>query len=408
MKNITVDFAQLDSKEKLEAFLESEVSSGDSVHLKNYHRELMPWAEEAVSKLKSSPDIAVTTETDPENMLRSDFYYDLPEELIAQTPVEPRNASRLMCVDRQSGDITHDHFYNLCKHLKKGDLLVMNDSRVLPARLYGEKEGTGSFIEFLLLEQKGDKLWEILVRPGKKAKPGTRFSFGNGRLKAEILETVEGGNRIAKFECDGNFFTALEDIGQMPLPPYITKKLEDKERYQTVYSHELGSAAAPTAGLHFTNEMLDDLRARGINTAFVTLHVGLGTFRPVKEDEVLKHKMHSEHYHLPKETAELIKKTKAEGGRVIAVGTTSCRTLESVGTFFEDMDEHEGYTDIFIYPGYKFKVIDGLITNFHLPESTLIMLVSAFMGYDNTMNAYKTAVEDKYRFFSFGDAMLIL
>ncbi|MCC8042130.1 MAG: tRNA preQ1(34) S-adenosylmethionine ribosyltransferase-isomerase QueA [Oscillospiraceae bacterium] len=341
-------------------------------------------------------------------MRRSDFFYELPQELIAQTPIEPRNASRLMCLDRTSGNVAHDHFYNLCSHLKKGDLLVMNDSRVLPARLYGEKEGTGSFIEFLLLEQKGDKLWEILVRPGKKAKPSTKFSFGGGRLKAEILETVEGGNRIAKFECEGNFFTALEDVGQMPLPPYITEKLEDKERYQTVYSHELGSAAAPTAGLHFTEEMLDKLRLDGINTAFVTLHVGLGTFRPVKEDKVLDHKMHSEHYYLPKETAELIKKTKAEGGRVIAVGTTSCRTLESVGTFFGDMDEHEGYTDIFIYPGYRFKVIDGLITNFHLPESTLIMLVSAFAGYENTMNAYKIAVEEKYRFFSFGDAMLIL
>ncbi|MGN0665694.1 MAG: tRNA preQ1(34) S-adenosylmethionine ribosyltransferase-isomerase QueA [Huintestinicola sp.] len=341
-------------------------------------------------------------------MTRSDFYYELPEELIAQTPVEPRNSSRLMCIDRESGAVSHDYFYNLCSRLKKGDLLVMNDSRVLPARLYGEKEGTGSFIEFLLLEQKGDKCWEILVRPGKKAKPGTRFSFGGGRLKAEILETVEGGNRIARFECEGNFFTALEDVGQMPLPPYITAKLEDKERYQTVYSHELGSAAAPTAGLHFTKEMLKELEDMGVRLAYVTLHVGLGTFRPVKEDEVNKHKMHSEHYHLPKETAELIRQTKAEGGRVIAVGTTSCRTLESVGTFFGDMDEHDGYTDIFIYPGYKFKVIDGLITNFHLPESTLIMLVSAFMGYDNTMKAYKTAVDERYRFFSFGDAMLIL
>lgn len=341
-------------------------------------------------------------------MLKSEFYYDLPEELIAQTPIEPRNYSRLMKIDRQSGEIEHRHFYNLCDYLKKGDLLVMNDSRVLPARLYGIKEETGACVEFLLLEQKGDKLWEILVRPGKKAKPGARFSFGDGRLKAEIIETVEGGNRIAKFECEGNFFTALEEVGQMPLPPYIKEKLKDKERYQTVYSKELGSAAAPTAGLHFTKEMLAELENMGVKLAYVTLHVGLGTFRPVKEDNVLEHKMHSEHYHLPKETADLIKQTKAEGGRVIAVGTTSCRTLESVGTFFNDMDEHEGYTDIFIYPGYKFKVIDGLITNFHLPESTLIMLVSAFLGYEKTMNAYKIAVEEKYRFFSFGDAMLIV
>ncbi len=341
-------------------------------------------------------------------MLKAEFYYDLPEELIAQTPIEPRNYSRLMKIDRKSGEIEHRHFYNLCDYLKKGDLLVMNDSRVLPARLYGIKEETGACVEFLLLEQKGDKLWEILVRPGKKAKPGARFSFGDGRLKAEIIETVEGGNRIAKFECEGNFFTALEEVGQMPLPPYIKEKLKDKERYQTVYSKELGSAAAPTAGLHFTKEMLAELENMGVKLAYVTLHVGLGTFRPVKEDNVLEHKMHSEHYHLPKETADLIKQTKAEGGRVIAVGTTSCRTLESVGTFFDDMDEHEGYTDIFIYPGYEFKVIDGLITNFHLPESTLIMLVSAFLGYEKTMNAYKIAVDEKYRFFSFGDAMLIV
>jgi len=341
-------------------------------------------------------------------LLKSDFYYDLPEELIAQTPIEPRNASRMMCVDRSSGEITHDHFYNLCRYLKKGDLLVMNDSRVIPARLYGEKEGTGSFIEFLLLEQKGDKLWEIICRPGKKAKTGTRFSFGGGRLRAEVIEVKDDGNRIVQFECEGNFYTALEDVGQMPLPPYITKKLEDRERYQTVYSHELGSAAAPTAGLHFTEEMLDELRAQGIKTAFVTLHVGLGTFRPVKEENVLDHKMHSEHYFLPEETARLINETKAAGGRVIAVGTTTCRTLESVASFYGDISAREGYTDIFIYPGYEFKCIDGLITNFHLPESTLIMLVSAFMGYDNTMNAYHTAVQERYRFFSFGDCMCIL
>lgn len=342
-------------------------------------------------------------------MKKSDFYYNLPESYIAQTPVEPRDHSRLMQIDRSTGSITHRHFYNLCDILKKGDLLVVNDSRVLPARLYGEKEGTGSFIEFLLLEQKGDKLWEIICRPGKKAKPGARFSFGGGRLTAEVVEVKEDGNRIVQFECEGNFYTALEDVGQMPLPPYITEKLEDKERYQTVYSREIGSAAAPTAGLHFTKEMLQKLTDMGVDIAYVTLHVGLGTFRPVKEDNVLEHKMHSEHYSLPEETAEKIRRTKANGGRVIAVGTTSCRTLESVATFNGgEIKADEGYTDIFIYPGYEFKVLDGLVTNFHLPESTLIMLVSAFMGYKETMHAYEVAVEEKYRFFSFGDAMCII
>lgn len=343
-----------------------------------------------------------------QELKKSDFYYELPEELIAQTPLEPRNSSRLMKIDRTSGEICHDHFYNLCRYLKKGDLLVMNDSRVIPARLYGEKIDNQTFIEILLLEQKGDKLWEIICRPGKKAKVGTRFSFGGGRLIAEVKEVKDDGNRIVQFECEGNFFTALEDVGQMPLPPYITAKLEDKERYQTVYSKELGSSAAPTAGLHFTEKMLSELNEMGIKTAFVTLHVGLGTFRPVKEENVLDHKMHSEHYYLPQETADLINETKKNGGRVISVGTTTCRTLESVASFYNDISEHEGYTDIFIYPGYKFKVIDGLITNFHLPESTLIMLVSAFLGYDETMNAYKKAVEEKYRFFSFGDSMFIV
>ena len=312
-------------------------------------------------------------------MKKSDFYYNLPEELIAQTPVTPRDHSRLMVVDRESGAITHRHFYNLCDILQKGDLLVMNDSRVLPARLYGEKVDNGTFIEFLLLEQKGDKLWEIICRPGKKAKIGTKFSFGGGKLLAEVVEVKPDGNRIVQFSCDGNFYTVLDEIGQMPLPPYITKKLEDKERYQTVYSRELGSAAAPTAGLHFTKEMLQALREKGVETAFVTLHVGLGTFRPVKEDDVLQHKMHSEHYHLPQETVDKILQTKQNGGRVIAVGTTSCRTLEAVATEHDGkLVAADGYTDIFIYPGYQFKVLDGLVTNFHLPESTLIMLVSAF------------------------------
>ena len=342
-------------------------------------------------------------------MKKSDFYYNLPEELIAQTPVTPRDHSRLMVVDRESGAITHRHFYNLCDILQKGDLLVMNDSRVLPARLYGEKVDNGTFIEFLLLEQKGDKLWEIICRPGKKAKVGTKFSFGGGKLLAEVVEVKPDGNRIVQFSCDGNFYTVLDEIGHMPLPPYITKKLEDKERYQTVYSRELGSAAAPTAGLHFTKEMLQALQEKGVETAFVTLHVGLGTFRPVKEDDVLQHKMHSEHYHLPQETVDKILQTKQNGGRVIAVGTTSCRTLEAVATEHDGkLVAADGYTDIFIYPGYQFKVLDGLVTNFHLPESTLIMLVSALLGYDKTMHAYDVAVKERYRFFSFGDAMCIL
>lgn len=347
---------------------------------------------------------------DLNNLKKSDFYYDLPQELIAQTPVEPRNSSRMLCLSKESGEVSHDRFYNLCNYLKKGDLLVLNDSRVIPARIYGEKIDNGTFIEFLLLEQKENMVWELICRPGKKAKVGAEFSFGAGRLTARIIEVKEDGNRVAEFSCkDGNIYAALDEIGQMPLPPYITEKLEDKERYQTVYSRELGSAAAPTAGLHFTNEQLSQIKEMGVNIAYVTLHVGLGTFRPVKEDNVLDHKMHSEHYEMPQETADLINETKANGGRVIAVGTTSCRTLESVATFNDGkIVADDRYTSIFIYPGYKFKVLDGLITNFHLPESTLIMLVSAFAGYENTMNAYKTAVEEKYRFFSFGDSMLIL
>lgn len=342
------------------------------------------------------------------DLKKSDFYYDLPEELIAQTPIEPRNHSRLMVVDRKSGEITHDRFYNLCNYLEKGDTIVINDSRVLPARIYGERESNGSFIEFLLLEQREQNVWEILCRPGKKAKVGTRFTFGGGKLTAEILEVLEDGNRIARFFCEGSLYAVLDEIGQMPLPPYITKKLENKERYQTVYSNETGSAAAPTAGLHFTLEQLDELEKMGVNIARVTLHVGLGTFRPVKEEHVLEHKMHSEFYVLPEATAEIINQTKAAGKRVIAVGTTSCRTLESVATKYGKIQADEGSTDIFIYPGYQFKCIDGLVTNFHLPESTLIMLVSAFAGYEKTMEAYKTAVGERYRFFSFGDSSLFI
>lgn len=342
-------------------------------------------------------------------MKTSDFYYDLPQELIAQTPVEPRDHSRLMVLDRKNGSLSHLHFYDVLHLLNPGDLLVVNNSRVLPARLYGTKEDTGVAMELLLLEQKEQLLWECLVKPGRRCKEGAKFVFGNGLLHGVVERVQEDGNRLIRFSCEKDFFSTLDQIGQMPLPPYITEKLQDKERYQTVYSKELGSAAAPTAGLHFTAELMDKLRGKGVSIAEVTLHVGLGTFRPVKADDINNHKMHSEHYFLPQETADLIRKTKENGGRVIAVGTTSCRTLESVATFCNGaIEECEGYTDIFIYPGYQFKVLDGLITNFHLPESTLIMLVSAFAGYDHTMAAYQAAVADRYRFFSFGDAMLVI
>lgn len=340
-------------------------------------------------------------------MRTSDFHYELPKELIAQSPLEPRDSSRLLVLGRSSGEIEHKHFYDIIDYLNKGDLLVCNDSRVLPARIFGIKQPTGARVEFLLLRQLENRSWECLCKPGKKALKNTEFIFGNGDMKAKIKEVKEDGNRVVEFECDDNFFSTLDKIGNMPLPPYITEELKDKERYQTVYSNELGSAAAPTAGLHFTPELMKKIRQKGVNIAYVTLHVGLGTFRPVKVDDVTKHKMHSEHYEIPKITADLINETKKNKGRVIAVGTTSCRTLESVAAMCGKIKPCEGFTDIFIYPGYEFKVLDGLITNFHLPESTLIMLVAAFCGYDNVMNAYKVAVNEKYRFFSFGDAMFI-
>ena len=340
-------------------------------------------------------------------MKTSDFYYDLPEELIAQTPVEPRDSSRLLIMDKETGELQHKHFYDIIDFLNEGDCLILNDSRVLPARIYGVKEETGANVEFLLLKHIENKRWECLAKPGKKAKIGTKFIFGDGLMTCTVADVTDDGNRIVDFECQDNFYEDLDKLGQMPLPPYIHEKLKDKERYQTVYSRELGSAAAPTAGLHFTNELLEKVKAKGVKIGFVTLHVGLGTFRPVKVDDVTKHRMHSEHYDLPQETADLINETKKNGGCVISVGTTSCRTLESVAKKEGCIKASEGWTDIFIYPGFEFKVLDGLITNFHLPESTLIMLVSAFAGYDNVMNAYNTAVKEKYRFFSFGDAMFI-
>ncbi|WP_010292969.1 tRNA preQ1(34) S-adenosylmethionine ribosyltransferase-isomerase QueA [Clostridium senegalense] len=336
-----------------------------------------------------------------------DFYFDLPEELIAQVPLDKRDESRLMLVDKNTGELEHRTFKDIIDFLDEGDCLVLNDTRVMPARLYGHKEETGAKMEFLLLRRLEKDVWETLVKPGKRAKVGNRFEFGEGKLKAEVIEVLENGNRKVRFEYEGIFEEVLDALGEMPLPPYITEKLEDKERYQTVYSREVGSAAAPTAGLHFTEELLEKLKEKGVNIAFVTLHVGLGTFRPVKTEKVEEHEMHSEYYYLNKENADTINAAKDKGKRVIAVGTTSNRTLESIADESGRVKEQSGYTSIFIYPGYKFKIVDALITNFHLPESTLIMLISAFSTRDIVMNAYKEAVQERYRFFSFGDAMFL-
>lgn len=341
-------------------------------------------------------------------MKTSDFYYDLPEELIAQDPLEDRTASRLLVLDRKTGAVKHKIFSDVIDYLNKGDCLVINNTRVIPARLIGEKEGTGGKVEVLLLKRRANDVWETLVKPGKKLKPGAKITFGDGRLRAEVLEVVEEGNRLVKFYYEGIFEEILDSLGEMPLPPYITHKLEDKEMYQTVYAKFDGSAAAPTAGLHFTKELLNKIEEKGIKIASITLHVGLGTFRPVKVDDVNNHHMHTEWYEVNAEAAEIINETKRNGGRVICVGTTSCRTIESVADENGYMKAKTGETDIFIYPGYKFKVMDGLITNFHLPESTLVMLVSAFAGKENVLSAYETAVKERYRFFSFGDAMILI
>ena len=340
-------------------------------------------------------------------MKTSDFYYDLPQELIAQTPPDRRDASRLMVLDKSTGAVEHKHFYDLPSLLRPGDCLVLNDSRVLPARLLGHREPGGGAAEVLLLNDKGDKTWECLVRPGKKMKPGTRLSFGDGLLTAEVTETLEGGNRLVRFHYEGIFLELLEQLGKMPLPPYIKAELQDPERYQTVYSRAVGSAAAPTAGLHFTKELLEQIQSMGVSLAYVTLHVGLGTFRPVKEEEITDHEMHSEYCMISREAAETINETRRKGGRVICVGTTSCRTIESWAAEDGTLKESAGWTNIYIYPGYRFKVLDALVTNFHLPESTLVMLVSALAGREHILAAYEEAVREKYRFFSFGDAMFI-
>ena len=340
-------------------------------------------------------------------MTTKDFYYDLPPELIAQTPLTDRTASRLLVVNKKTGKLAHKHFYDIVDYLNPGDCLVMNNTRVIPARLYGSKEKSGGKIEFLLLKRIGIDTWEVILKPGKKAKPGSRFEFGVGLLHAEVLSVAEDGKRIVKFEYDGIWEELLDKLGEMPLPPYIKEKLTDKERYQTVYSKIEGSAAAPTAGLHFTKELLEKIKANGVKLAYLTLHVGLGTFRPVSAERIEDHIMHTEYYEISAETAEIINSCRKNGGRIIAVGTTSVRTLETVADDAGKVKSASGETNIFIYPGYKFKIVDCIITNFHLPESTLMMLVSAFAGKENIFNAYETAVKEKYRFFSFGDAMYL-
>ncbi len=339
-------------------------------------------------------------------MKTSDFYYDLPPELIAQTPLERRDQSRLMVLDRNTGAVSHEHFYDLPAHLRPGDCLVLNNSRVLPARLIGRRE-SGGVSEVLLLTDKGDNLWECLVRPGKKLRTGAKLRFGEGELTAEIEQVLPDGNRLVRFHYEGIFLEVLEKLGRMPLPPYIRAELEDQERYQTVYSKVPGSAAAPTAGLHFTPELLKQIEDMGVKVVYVTLHVGLGTFRPVKAEELEEHEMHAEYCMVPEETAQIITETKRNGGRVVCVGTTSCRTVESFANEDGTMDPHAGWTSIFLYPGCRFKCLDALVTNFHLPESTLVMLVSALAGRENVLRAYAEAVRERYRFFSFGDAMLI-
>ncbi|AGB19170.1 tRNA preQ1(34) S-adenosylmethionine ribosyltransferase-isomerase QueA [Thermoanaerobacterium thermosaccharolyticum] len=337
-----------------------------------------------------------------------EFYYDLPEELIAQEPLKNRDESRLMILNRLTGEIKHDIFKNIISYLNPNDVLVLNDTKVIPARLIGVREDTGGKIEFVLLKRLSSDEWEILVKPGRRAKIGSKFIFGNGELKAEVISNTDVGGRIVRFSYEGIFEEVLDKLGEMPVPPYIKKKLEDKNMYQTVYAKHEGSAAAPTAGLHFTDKLLDDIRKYGVKTVFVTLHVGIGTFRPVKEEVIEKHKMHSEFYTVTEEAAQAINTARESGGRIISVGTTSTRTLETVADENGIIHAGSGWTDIFIYPGYKYKAIDGIITNFHLPESTLIMMISAFAGKENVMNAYKTAIDNKYRFYSFGDAMLII